>query len=203
MANLEPYIRLVCEGRKTEPNYFNSLLRSVGIKRADPAFKAKDHSPLGVAREAKSVYKEAIRDKIPADKIFVFAVFDRDGHTGVPEAIDILRDTPVKAIFSNVCFEVWILLHYEQTQRQFANCDEVIAYIEHHHDPNYTKSGDLFSQLKNQIPTAIAHAKWLNETHWKYDDRPAWERNPYTDVHKAVGMIQQPPAKWSAIFKEL
>lgn len=104
MLNIEPYIRLVCEGRKTEPNYFNSLLRSVGIKKANPAFKAKDHSPLGVAREALAVYKDAIRDRIPKEKIFIFAVFDCDGHSGVPEALGILRNTSVKSIFSNVCF---------------------------------------------------------------------------------------------------
>ncbi len=94
---------------------------------------------MGVVREAKDAYKKAIKDKIPQDKIFVFAVFDCDGHAGVPEAIEMLRNTRVNAVFSNICFECWILLHYEQTQRQFANCEEVVAYIENHHDPNYTK----------------------------------------------------------------
>ncbi len=203
MHSIEPYIRLVCEGRKTEPNYFNGLLRYMGIKMANPAFKAKDNSPLGVVREALTVYKDAVRLKIPKVKIFIFAVFDRDGHAGVPEAIGMLRDTPVKVIFSNVCFEHWILLHYEQTQRQFANCDELISYIEHSHDPNYSKSGDHFHQLKNRIPTAIVNAKWLSETHWRYDDRPIWERNPYTDVHKAVQMIQMPPSEWHDTFSRL
>ena len=172
MPNIEPYIRLVCEGKKTEPNYFNGLLRSVGIKRADPAFKAKDNSPLGVAREAKAIHKAAMKDKIPADKIFIFAVFDRDGHAGVSDAIEMLRNTPVKTVFSNVCFEYWILLHYEQTQRPFSDCDELITYIESRHDPLYTKSNDHFHQLKERTQTAISNAKWLTETHWKYDDRP-------------------------------
>ncbi len=122
MPNLEPYIRLVCEGRKTEPNYFNSLLRSIGIKSANPAFKPKDHSPLGVARAAMNLYQEAVKLKIPKSNRFIFAVFDNDGHAGVADAID---------------------------------------------------------------------------------DRPVWERNPYTDVHKAVIMIRQPHTTWSTIFETL
>ncbi|MEI6409022.1 MAG: RloB family protein [Bacteroidota bacterium] len=203
MPDIEPYIRLVCEGLKTEPNYFNSLLRSVGIKRANPALKAKDHSPLGVAREAIMIYKEAIKDKIPKAKIFVFAVFDRDGHTGVPDAIEMLRGTPVKAIFSNVCFEFWILLHFERSQRPFADCDDLITYIENNYIKSYTKSGDIFPHLKHRIPEAIRNANWLNDVHWRYEDRPIWERNPYTNVNKAVEMIQRPLKEWLDIFNQL
>jgi hypothetical protein len=71
MAEIQPYIRLACEGGKTEPNYFNGYLRSKGFKQPNMAFKPKDHSPIGVARAAKEEYQKAIRLKIPKDKIFV------------------------------------------------------------------------------------------------------------------------------------
>lgn len=39
----------------------------------------------------------------------------------------------------NPCFEVWLLLHFEQTGRAFGNCDEVIDRLRRH-IPDYTKS---------------------------------------------------------------
>jgi hypothetical protein len=35
------------------------------------AYKAKDNSPKGIATEAKRCYQEALKLKIPKDKIFV------------------------------------------------------------------------------------------------------------------------------------
>ena len=91
MPSSKFYIRIVCEGSETEPNYFNGWIRSVGIKAVDVAFKPRDHSPMGVARAAKAEYQAAIKLKIPPSKIFIFAVFDRDGHPFVPEAISMLE----------------------------------------------------------------------------------------------------------------
>jgi len=76
MAKISPYIRIVCEGLKTEPNYFNGWLKANGYVAANPAFKAKDNSPRGVVKEAKEENKKARRLKIPPEKIFVWAVFD-------------------------------------------------------------------------------------------------------------------------------
>jgi hypothetical protein len=107
-----PYVRLVCEGAMTEPNYFTGYLCAKGLKQPQMAYKPKDHSPRGVAIEAKKVYRDAIKLKYPPEKILVAAVFDRDGHVKVDEAMDILRGTPIVTAFSNICFEFWILLHF-------------------------------------------------------------------------------------------
>jgi len=186
MKNTGPFIKIVCEGEQTEPNYFNGWLRSKGFKLANPAFKAKDNSPIGVAKEAKNQYKEARILKIPDDQIHVWAVFDRDGHPGIPEAFDILRGLPIGVAFSNICFEFWVLLHYQRTSRQFRDCDEVIDFIRRNHDEDYAKSNDHFYRLKDKIPTAIENAKWLTEIHYAFEDRPIWDRDPYTDVYKIL-----------------
>lgn len=189
MRDAAPFIRLVCEGKETEPNYFNGLLRSLGFKLPEAAFKAKDNSPLGVAREAKLVHKAAVKLGIPKSKIWVWAVFDRDGHVGVPEAIDMLKGSPVGFAFSNICFEYWILLHYERTTRSFAHCDEVIDFIRKGHDPAYGKANDHFERLKAKLNEAVNHGNWLINTHWQHDERPRWELNPWTNVHEVVQKI--------------
>jgi hypothetical protein len=190
MKKIDPFIKIVCEGGKTEPNYFNGLLRYSGLKLANPAYKPRDHSPLGIVREAIMQYKNARKLKIPANQIHIWAVFDRDGHAGIPEAFDQLSHFPIGIAFSNICFEFWILLHYQRTSRQFQNCDEVIKFIRDNHDEDYGKANDHFNRLKDRIPAAIESAKWLTDTHWAFDDRQIWERNPYTDVYKIIQGIE-------------
>jgi RloB-like protein len=191
MANFPPFIRLVCEGSTTEPNYFNGLLRAQGLKISDAAYKPKDHSPMGIAKEAKRIYQEAVKAKIPKNKILIGAIFDHDGHANLANAIEMLRDTPIQVGFSHICFEFWVLLHFEKTSRSFRNCDEVIRYIQENHDAQYSKNNDHFERLNKRIPTAIAHAKWLCDTHWQYDERPIWQLNPYTNIHEILQTIEE------------
>ncbi len=182
MAEIQTYIRIACEGKETEPNYFNEFLKAKGIKQANMAFKPKDNSPLGVARAAKEKYNEAKKLKIPKDKIFVWAVFDKDGHAGVKDAIGILKDTPIGVAFSNVCFEYWVLLHFEKTSRAFTNCDEIKNYIIENHDSNYAKPSDNYNRLKGKVQVAIDNANWLKKTIWRDEERHICDLNPYTDV---------------------
>jgi hypothetical protein len=201
MAENSPYIRLFCEGDKTEPNYFNSYFKAKGFNQPNMAAKPKDHSPKGIAKAAKAEYRKAKVLKIPDDKIFIWAVFDRDGHAGIPDAIDMLRGTPIGVAFSNICFEYWILLHYENTSRTFSNCDEVISYIHLNYDKDYGKANDHYMRLKDRIPNAISRAQQLSNNQRQHDirpdsilnvnssnksnypDSPNWKLNPYTDVH--------------------
>lgn len=147
MKSTELFIRIICEGGKTEPNYFNGWLRAKGFKLSNPAYKAKNNSPKGVAEEAKRWYKETRKLRIPEDQIHIWAVFDRDGHAGIPEAFDQLRQFPIGIAFSSICFEFWVLLHYQRTSRPFNNCDEVIKFIQDNHDENYAKANDHFDRL--------------------------------------------------------
>ena len=199
MAEIDPYIRLFCEGRKTEPNYFNEYFKAKGFHQPNMASKPKDHSPKGVAKAAKAEYKKAKSLGFKEDKIFIWAIFDRDGHAEIPDAIALLRGTPIGIAFSNICFEYWILLHYENTSRQFHHCDEVISYIYQNHDSDYGKANDHHMRLKGKIRIAISNAQQLAHNQIQHSERPAsilngnneynspnspnCVLNPYTDVH--------------------
>jgi hypothetical protein len=172
------HIRLFCEGKKTEPNYFNDYFKAKGFHQPNMASKPKDHSPKGVAKEAYLHAKKVLK---------------------IPEAIDLLRGTPIGVAFSNICFEYWILLHYENTSRAFHNCDEVINYIHQNHDADYGKANDHYARLKHRMPNAIRHAQRLASNQRLHatrpdsiltgsndhnrPDSPNWTINPYTDVH--------------------
>ena len=186
MDLVQPFIKLICEGKASEPHYFVGYLHSRGFRLPNMVYQPKDHSPMGISREALAQYKEARKLKIPPNNILIAAIFDRDLHPGVSNAIEMLRESPIITAFSNICFEYWILLHFETTTRPFRNCDEIISFIRENHDPDYGKSRDHFTRLKDRIPTAIRNATQITENRWNHDDRPIWEINPYTDVFKLL-----------------
>ena len=80
------YVRIVCEGAKTEPNYFRGILKLYDWKGAQ-IVKAKDNSPVGIVRKAKEQFQRAVRARIPRDQIHVWAVFDRDSHANLKQAL--------------------------------------------------------------------------------------------------------------------
>jgi len=185
------FIRIVCEGEMTEPNYFRGILKHYGLNNGR-VIKPKDNSPMGIVKEAKELRKQAIRARIPQQDIIVWAVFDRDGHVRIQDALVMARDNNICVAFSNVCFEYFILLHYEKVTRPFTRCDEVIKYIIDNHDSSYLKNNNHFLNLKDKISDAINHNNWLISTHWIQEINNGdinIELNPYTNVYELVKFL--------------
>lgn len=70
---------------------------------------------------------------------------------------------------SNPAFEFWLLLHFIYTDRQFRNCDEVIAeLVKEGRIENYEKSieyfskNNLYAQLREKLETAMSNARGLS-----------------------------------------
>ena len=126
-------VLILCEGQ-SEQIYINGY-KSEDVNKRRLAkvdveiYQPKDYSPHGLLTEAKLKVKEAKKDKMPYDKVWI--VFDRDGHANVPQTFEEARIAKINIAFSAVCFEIWILLHFERTSRAFQNCDdhgEVLVY---------------------------------------------------------------------------
>ncbi len=159
---------ILCEG-ETEENYFNGLISQEKYRRKFSSidveiFKPKDHSPIGLIKHAKGLIKRAKRERNEYD--FVWVVFDRDGHQGIPDAFEMARtNNPViKIAFTSPCFEYFILLHFEKTTRSFTKCDDVISYIKKsNYIPEYEKSSNLFKTLDDFKDIGLENSKWLRK----------------------------------------
>ena len=186
-------VLILCEGGKTEPNYFKGL-------RVDPSHAkslsgvqvvvhpTKKNSAKELVAEAISLMKEAKQERNAYDEVWV--VVDRDGYTKHPESFDRAIANKIRIGFSSTCFEYWILLHFEYTTRQFANCDEVIEVL-NRHIPEYDKADNIYDKIKDRTQTAIANGErviryWAQEAG---DGRPIWNFLPYTDVGKLVDSL--------------
>jgi len=134
-----PYDRvlIVCEGAKTEPNYFKEIRNAYRLSTAniDICGKECDSDPLSVINYAIKKYGE------DPDYEHVYCVIDRDKHTTFDAAMDKLSQTKLgenvtfTATTSIPCFEFWLLLNFVYTTRQFcapgnsSNCELVIAEL--------------------------------------------------------------------------
>ena len=194
---LKPLIIVLCEGEKTEPSYLTGIFKNTSHHKdyAFNAYQPTDHSPFGIVKAACEEKRQALRDKISVKDIHVWAVFDRDGHGQIPEAFNMAKDkaNKIKVAFSNVCFEEWVLLHYEATQKSFAHCDELVSYLKKY-DSNYKKDDYCYKRLADKIQVALDNSSWLMQQVANDISRgtPLHEINPYTDVHKLVTFLLNP-----------
>lgn len=118
----------------------------------------------------------------------VFCVFDRDGHESFDRACARIKTLasrkrkalPIDEAISIPCFELWVLLHFEQTDAPFDRCAKVVERVRVHM-PGYEKANAAIArQLIGNVETAIANAEWL-------EHRAANNNyNPYSSVHKVL-----------------
>jgi hypothetical protein len=106
---LKVYFLIVCEGEKTEPNYFESFPKSTGSIVFDLTFDGGGLNTTKVVGKAIE-----LRDKSVQKYDRVWAVFDRDsfssGHFN--SAINRAKSKNIGCAWSNEAFELWYLLHF-------------------------------------------------------------------------------------------
>ncbi len=97
---------IVCEGEKTEPNYFISFRVPKNVVEID--VQGLGENPSKLVQSAKKLKKHDDYDQ-------VWCVFDRDSWT--PEdfnnAIKNAQQQGFKVAYSHEAFEVWYVLHFE------------------------------------------------------------------------------------------
>lgn len=163
-------VLIVCEGTKTEPNYFISLVQTHRLNSANVEVTGDCGSdPLSIVSEAERLYAEQMSAGNPFDR--VFCVFDRDNHTNFGQALHKVRcmiePNVFYAIYSIPSFEYWILLHFEDTSKVFTSQrgrsagKQVISEIKSNgYIKNYAKNdAQLYAFLADRREVAIARSK--------------------------------------------
>ena len=189
--DLVAYFLIVCEGEKTEPNYFRGFPKRIGKVVYDIQFDGGGISTLKVVEKAIE-----LRDKSSQKYDRVWAVFDKDSFksNAFNSAILKAKANNIHCAWSNEAFELWYLLHFHNrvTPMQRDAYKKAIETainekIKSKKEPfKYKKNAnDMFDMLNkygNQ-EQAIKWAKDLN-THFLGEDFANF--NPATQVFKLV-----------------
>ena len=100
-------ILIVCEGKNTEPSYFEKFrLSSATIKTVGIGCNT-----ASLVKRAKEIYDQRTFDQ-------VWCVFDKDdfSHADFNNAIEIAKTNNFEVAYSNQSFEYWIILHFDDHQ---------------------------------------------------------------------------------------
>jgi hypothetical protein len=177
---------VVCEGA-CEELYFKGLkrceqLKNINVEVINPSIS----TPYEIFRYAG---EELMKREYDA----VFCVIDGDVLGNKEDTGKKARRKGVTAIVSRPCFELWFLLHYKYTSREFHNCGELISKELLKFIPDYEKSKRYHAKkyfyiiLKASLETAMLNAGKLENENMK-NNKPT---GTSTDIYKLVKQILQ------------
>lgn len=187
-----PRVLVVCEGSKTEVNYFEEIRQESRI----PTLHVRViHSPQG--QEPQQIVEGAI-EEFGKTKGFerVYAVFDRDEHLTYANAIAMAeaRDGQLKndekaavsfeAVVSVPSFELWLLLHFANIQAWLHRA-EALQRLEQHLDGYEKGRKGTYAATVEHLLTATQRATALKGRYARLPGDDA-----YTDVHELVAVLR-------------
>ena len=192
------YYLIVCEGEKTEPNYFEAFKRSLPkgvLELANIDIDGTGKNTLGIIEEAQQL-RDLYEKRYQRIMDHVWAVFDKDDfpdqnfnnaiHKGKAS------DPQIHCAWTNEAFELWYLLHFHYyntgiSRKQYANLIERAIHKaagskKFKYKKNSKDMHALLDQYGNQAQ-AIEYAKKLEQL---YEDQQYAKHNPCTKVHHLI-----------------
>lgn len=192
----KPTILIVTEGKKTEPQYFRGFANTCKNPRVTIEVIPCGGVPLTVVEKAKELMKAAQnRAKKQSDENLaydeVWCVFDRDDHPHVSGSLQMARDNQIEVAFSNPCFELWLLLHF-QDQPGMQDRNDIQRLLKNHL-PNLDKNIQ-FEDFHQGYADALRRAKQL-DAEAERDGEP--DRNPTTGVWRLTLKISEDSSEFT------
>lgn len=187
MAHKKPKIKrktavILCEGKKSEPEYLKAFARLHGITTLTIPENHKTDAKKLVLDAMKRLKKRDAPD-------FVIVVVDHDGKDAIfNDAFNEAKNNKHygKKLFftpSYPCFETWLLFHYEYTTGPLNN-KEALKKVKKH-NPNYDKTSALImDDIVELYEEAIKNSKKVSE-HLE----GLQTLNPSTEMHELVELL--------------
>ena len=177
IRNLRRFL-IVCEGEKTEPNYFRKFPENPEVyDRID--IHGTGYNTVSLVKEAIRLKNEAQIRKEPY--IEVWCVFDKDDFTieQFQSAITLARKNQISCAYSIEAFELWYLLHYNYYDSALSR-DQYKEKLTELLGKTYIKNEEgIYYLLQKRQNIAIQNARKLFALQCTL---PLPEQNPITTV---------------------
>lgn len=188
---LKPVYLIIAEGKnKTEVLYLSHFQD-----------QEKNHSirfvKAGYKTDADSLYNALIDkwkklDLSAKNGDLGFVILDIDNDPLKAQKISALAqnntNTEVSFVVSNPTFEVWLLMHFKYTTKQYKDGNTVIKELRRYL-PNYEKNRDCFEDCKDKIKEAVKNSITIAE-YYADNEWPSIECNPRTDMGILVACLE-------------
>lgn len=147
-------ILIVCEGEKTEPEYF----RSFRVHSQICDIRGFGDNTISLVNRAKKLNEQG-------DFLEVWCVFDRDSFPlkNVEAALNSARGFGFKCAFSSESFELWYILHFDYLDTKITRsqyCKKLTESLGKKYKKN---DSEMYKTLLERQPEAIKRAKTLRK----------------------------------------
>ncbi len=204
----KPIFHIFCEGKESEPNYLESYLGKFhSNNRLLKVIKIESSGK----NTAKELVEEAVKKKLEIEgknfkEDLFWVAYDRESEQKYPDNFHAIAyinasKNDVQVALSNVCFEVWLLLHFELSSKPYLDCDDLIRnsnFLKNLRKENinsYKKADKkIFKSLEDKICSAKLNAIKMNEQTKqcsKLKKTQPYQLNPYTDFYKLLDKIDE------------
>lgn len=192
---------IYCEG-ETEKYYFDMLSKkyssfTINTKKLTDRIGIKtkvvgNKGPIEIVKEASRTLKS---DQSINEIHKAFVVFDNDNYSkqDIQEAIDLAKKNDLTVIYSNINFDLWILMHFESVTC-YLSTQEINRRLTKHYGvisySNEVKGEAVSLPLRDKVIYAYNNAINL----FKQGNAPlrqSIECNPYINIHNYLHEIYQ------------
>jgi hypothetical protein len=183
-------ILIVCEGERTEPNYFLEIGKTLPPHVIELIIEGMGMNTLSLVREAIRLRDNKEESLQPYDQTWV--VFDKDDFppNDFNSAITLCDQQGLKAAFSNEAFELWYVLHFEYRTTAMPRT-EYKAKLSTLLGRPYAKNALDMYQVLDAMGSQASAIKWAQRLHKAVTDNhitPA-NANPCTTVYQLVEVL--------------
>ena len=175
---------ILCEGKETEPQYLSAL------KQLRKVREIASIEILGSVGVPLKLVEAAIEVKRHGDEIDeVWCVFDVEApqkHPNLKEALARARDNEIKTAVSNPCFEIWLVLHFDECSAWLTTDGAVKLRRKHDSSTRKEVDGELYMPHRE---TAARRARDLSNDHVN-KDRLFPDDNPSSGMFRLLEAIE-------------
>jgi hypothetical protein len=180
---------IVCEGEKTEVNYFKAFTVP---KKIEVRVKGEGKNSLSLVNKAIKII-----DNVNKDDSFdqIWCVFDKDNCSKEQfnQAEGLAKQKNIKIAYSNEAFEIWFILHFQYLDIATSRSEYLTILTKQmqkygllNKKEKYAKNReDMYEKLKPYQTTAITNAAKLIQDRDEAQKHP-FDANPSTTVHELV-----------------
>lgn len=187
-----PVVVIVCDDSKTAPAYFDLLKRELKQRLTLTVVPAKcqESSPRAVVDLAIQRHKELKQGQAANEdsRDAVWVMFDLECTASCRKQADAAASRATKAgvkvALSDPCYEVWTLLHLEDTGVAFGACSQVVERIRQLWKDRFGEALDKKTHADYSKIIMYRHeAAALAKRHWQAEDPSR------TEVYKIIDYV--------------
>jgi len=182
----------VAEGENvTESQYFKSFQKQNSRCNIRIILAKHITDPEGMLKAVQLKWRELELDARKGDKAYVVLDLDCDENKAALIKRLQLKSKEVQFIVSNPCFEVWFLLHFKYSTKEFLSGNAVVHELRNYiseYEKNLDVSGMLAPLQDKAFNNVDKLIKYFDEMGYKW---PSIECNPRTDAGMIVDVIKE------------